>query len=91
MSSPVVTLRVTTPEAVPSAPPTDAITVRDRVSMTPLVVRVLLAQRRLALEDSVAMATHPSALDRASARSTVSCRVRSLLKGLLTVLTPGWC
>src|SRR5258708_18337822 len=62
--------------AVPSLRRSIAITESERVAATPLVVSVLPAQRRFAVEDSSAMTTHsPPALAAASARSTVSCGV----------------
>jgi hypothetical protein len=61
-----------TPAAVPVALFTVAITVTSRVWETPLVVSVLFAQRMLASLVSVAITMHPSALERASARSAVS-------------------
>src|ERR1700691_4679944 len=69
--------RATTPTpAVPSRRRAIAITVSERVAATPLVVSVLPAQRRFAVEDSSAMTTvSPPALAAASARSTVSCGV----------------
>ena len=50
-----------------------AITVSRRERATPLVVSVLPAQRRLALEVSSAITTQSSDSDSASARSTISC------------------
>ncbi len=66
-------LRETTPAAVPSCPPMVAITVRVRPRVTPLVVRVLPAQRRLASLLSSAITTQPSAVESSSARSASSC------------------
>ncbi len=71
-SSAVTAERDTTPEAVPSAPSTVAITVRVRPRVTPFVVSALPAQRRLADELSSATTTQPSAVDSSSARSTIS-------------------
>ena len=70
--------RPTTPAAVPSPAPTVAITVTLVPRIAPLVVRVLFAQRRLALEVSATMTTQPSAPSaaaRARPRSIVSCGV----------------
>lgn len=72
-SSTVTAERDTTPEAVPSLPSTVATTVSVRPRVTPLVVRALPAQRRLAVDRSSAMTTHPSARDSSRARSTISC------------------
>ncbi len=71
-SSGVTASRETTPEAVPSAPATVAITVSRRPRVTPLVVRALAAQRRLAVDSSSAITTQPSARERPSASSTSS-------------------
>ncbi len=71
-SSAVTAERVTTPDAVPCAPSTVAITVRVRPRVTPFVVSALPAQRRLAEEFSSAITTQPSAVDSESARSTIS-------------------
>lgn len=83
----VTAARDTTPEAVPWAPSTVATTVRVRPRVTPLVVRALPAQRRLAEESSSAMTTQPSARDSSRARSTISW-------GFETELIdrpPAWC
>ncbi len=72
-SSAVTAERDTTPEAVPCAPSTVAITVSVRPRVTPFVVRALPAQRRLALDSSSAITTQPSARDSSRARSTISC------------------
>ena len=66
------------PTAVPSPAPTVAITVTLEPRIAPLVVRVLLAQRRFALDVSATRTTQPwapSAAASSSARSMVSCGV----------------
>jgi hypothetical protein len=68
-----------TPAAAPSARRSMAMTVSWRERDTPLVVSVLPAQRRLALEVSSAMTTQSSLRAAASARSTVSCGENSLM------------
>ena len=67
-----VTVRPTTPALVPPAEPLVAMTVTDRDDISPLVVKELLAQRRLASERSVTMTTVPSVVAAASAASTMS-------------------
>ena len=64
--------RDTTPTDVPAAPATVAMTVSCRVWVTPLVVRVLLAHRRLAVVVSSAITMQPSEVDRVRARSAIS-------------------
>ncbi len=59
------------------------VTVRRRA--TPLVVSVLLAQRRLASVDSSAMTTQPSAREQASALSTSSRGPVELTDGLAVI------
>ncbi len=71
----VTPARATMPVEMPSGLWSIAMTVSWRDRVTPLVVSVLPAQRRLALLDSPAMTTQPFVRDRASARSTVSCGV----------------
>ena len=68
-------LRVTDPDAVPSPAPAKETTVTEMPCITPLVVRVLLAQRRLALVESRTMTTHASAREAFRACSTRSCGV----------------
>ncbi len=87
-SSAVTADRDTTPEAVPSLPSTVATTVRVRPRVTPFVVSALPAQRRLAVDCSSAMTTHPSARDSSRARSTTSC---GLLGRALIDRPPGSC
>ena len=61
---------------MPSARRSIEITVSDREAATPLVVSVLPAQRKLAVDDSSAITTVlPPGLAAARARSTVSCGV----------------
>ena len=82
-------LRVTTPVAVPSLAPTVAMTVRARPRMTPLVVSVFAAHRRLASLDSWARTMQPSAVDSCSARSTTSWVETSVLVVLIVLPPPG--
>ena len=65
--------RDTTPTLVPAARRLTAITVSCRERETPLVVSVLPAQRRFAVELSSAITMQSSERAAASARSTVSC------------------
>lgn len=87
-SSTVTADRDTTPEAVPWAPSTVAITVRVRPRVTPFVVSALPAQRRLAEECSSAITTQPSDRDSSRARSTISC---GLVVRALIARPPAWC
>ena len=73
----------------PSVPPTVAMTVSWRPRITPLVVSVFAAQRRLASLVSCAMTTHPSVSDSASARSTTSCAFTSVCTVLIGRPPPG--
>ena len=96
-----VALPVTEPVATPpSLPPwaatlTNEMTVTDTPCMTPFVVRVLLAQRRLALVWSRTIAMQSSAVDVATAWSTIDCgwrpRVIGVLLGVLTDRPPRGC
>src|SRR6478735_532284 len=65
-----VAVPVTEPVSTPSALRTNEITVTSMPCMTPLVVRVLLAQRRLALVLSCTITMQSSAIEVASACST---------------------
>ena len=67
--------RVTVPAATPWPPSTNETTTTFRERIDPLVVRLLLAQRRLASELSTTKVTCPSAVEAASARSTISWAV----------------
>ena len=62
----------TEPVAIPSPLPTKETTTTSLETITPLVVRVLLAQRRLALLAARTITTQSSAVEVASACST-SC------------------
>ena len=66
-----------------------AMTVSCREPATPLVVSVLPAQRRLAVEVSSAITTQSSDLAAASARSTVSCGEGPLAMVMPLLLQPG--
>ena len=68
-----VPVRATVPAAMPAPPSTKETTTTCRERIAPLVVRLLLAQRRLASELSTTKVTWPSAVEAASARSTISC------------------
>ncbi len=74
-SARVTASRATTPEAVPWAPATVAITVSRRPRVTPLVVSALPAQRRFAVDSSSTSTTQPSARESSRACSTSSCGV----------------
>ncbi len=89
-SSPTL-LRDTTPVAVPSEPPTVAMTVSVRPRITPLVVRVFAAQRRLASLDSSASTTQPSVVESSSARSTTSWAVTLVVVVVLIGPPPPGC
>ena len=80
-ASAVTALRVTVPLAAAVPDPAIATTVSSRERIVPLVVSELFAQRRLASLRSVRITTHPSVLESASARSTVSCGVIGWLIG----------
>ena len=82
-------LRDTTPVAVPSLPPTVAMTVSLRPRITPLVVRVFAAQRRLASLDSSATTMQPSAEESSRARSTTSCAITLVVVVLIGRPPPG--
>jgi hypothetical protein len=60
------------PAATPSRVATVEMTVAEAPRIRPLVVSVLLAQRRLALTDWPISTMQPSAVEAASARSTRS-------------------
>jgi hypothetical protein len=68
----VAALPVTDPAAVPPSVSTNEITDTVTACMTPLVVSVLLAQRRFALLRTRTIATHRSLRDAPRARSTSS-------------------
>ena len=78
----VLALPETEPVATPSAVATNEMTVTSTETITPLVVRVLLAQRRLALLLSATMAMQSSAVEVASACSTSCCGVVAVISGL---------
>ena len=82
----VEALPETEPVAVPPATEAKLITVTETSVMTPLVVSVLLAQRRLALVTSRTMAMQSSAVEVASACSTSSWAVV-----LISGLPRRWC
>src|SRR5262249_42173623 len=73
--SSVVALPETDPAETPPAFRTNETTVTSTPRIAPLVVRVLLAQRRLAVVWWWAITTQSSAVDAARAGSTGSCRV----------------
>ncbi len=75
----VVALALTEPLAVPEPAPTNDTTVTDTPCMTPLVVSVLFAQRRLALLESRTRTMQESAVDAFSACSTRSCGVATVV------------
>ncbi len=75
----VVALPLTEPVATPSPVRTKLITVTARLCITPLVVKVLLAQRRLALVVSRTIVTQSSATEVASACSTSDWGVQVLV------------
>jgi hypothetical protein len=84
----VVALPLTEPVLVPPACSTYDTTLTWTPCMTPLVVRVLLAQRRLALVLSRTTTTQSSPIDAASACSTRDC---GSTRWVLIGPTPGWC
>ena len=85
----VLALPLTEPTEVPPAWWTKAITVTWMPCITPLVVSVLLAHRRLALVASRTMTTVSSATEVASACSTRDWGVT--LSTPLTGRPPRWC
>ena len=91
----VVALPLTEPLLTPPAPRTNPITVTSTECMTPLVVSVLLAQRRLARVPSRTMAMQSSLVEVASACSTRLCGVAAgtpLREQLVIAGLPrGWC
>ena len=80
----------TEPVAMPPATEAKLITVTDTSVITPFVVSVLLAQRRLALVTSRTIAMQSSAVEVASACSTSCCAV---LPGevVISCLPRRWC
>jgi hypothetical protein len=80
-------VRATVPVAIPAPPSTNETTTTCRDRIAPLVVRLLLAQRRLASALSTTNVTCPSAVDAASAASTTSWGLGNELIGR----TPGSC
>src|SRR4051794_12729809 len=72
-------LAETEPAAVPAPVPCRATTVTRIPCITPLVVKVLLAQRRFALVESCTIATQWSDLEVRSACSTSSCGVVTVM------------
>jgi hypothetical protein len=85
----VVALPVTEPTDVPPACLTNDTIETCTPCITPLVVSVLLAQRRLALVESRTIATQSSLIDAATACSTSDCGLMPW--GRLIGRTPGWC
>jgi len=63
---------VTEPAAVPPSTSTSAITVTDVLSVSPFVVSVLRAQRRLAMLRTCTSTMQPREDDAARVRSTIS-------------------
>jgi hypothetical protein len=76
---------------VPSLAPTVAMTVSRRPRITPLVVSVFAAHRRLASLDSSASTRQPSVLDSCRARSTTSWAVTSVVVVVLIGRPPPGC
>jgi hypothetical protein len=76
----------TDPVLTPPSPATNEMTVTEIPVITPLVVSVLLAQRRLALVASRTIAMQSSALEVARACSTSSCGVT-----VISGLPRRWC
>ena len=88
----MVALPVTEPVAAPSPDRMNEITVTEMPCITPLVVSVLLAHRRLALVWSRAITMQSSAVDTDSACSTSDWGVAAL--GMATDISsrpPRWC
>ena len=74
-----VPVRVTVPAAIPAPPSTKEMTTTCRERIAPLVVRLLSAQRRLASELSMTKVICASAVDAASAFSTISWARKELI------------
>jgi hypothetical protein len=86
----VAALPDTDPVAMPPGTEAKLTTVTETSVITPLVVRVLLAQRRLALVTSRTIAMQSSALDVASACST-SCWAVLPGEVVISCLPRRWC
>ena len=88
----VAAVPLTAAEATPSSRSTKDTTVTSLRRITPLVVRVLLAQRRLALVEASRTTRQSSAVEAARASSTRCCGTHcglAVLRGVVIASSPG--